>query len=481
MFLVIVLTLLVVLIGLHWAGFFTYTPADLPPFSDIAYAIDPSILKEAKRDYNKIIDTIFAVLNTQTALIDNNVSENNPNAQHPLMAALDEELNPVMDRIAKKYTADVKARLLKYFVLKHIRVILDNYYIGPHIYIAVPDLPEFNIKAFPFTYDAKRRPGMKTKKGSTIAPFKYFAKNIPEKIRPQVAALYDGILKKYMRAFNKVVSELPEVNLKTIQTIDMNRQLKRYGPMIAKDFETIQKIFGANVSRTIKAIFVQNLLPLLNKFYKGPAINYVLPITVPSNPQIVLINFPNTNKENIIRVVPGCPKGLVLQTTVIDKIKGIVNNECILPTTKDYSKLSTKEIECPAGQALQTTLMDSKRNIRIYECVVPRRVVQPQVLPTFNVNTVVNNVSSYVTNKASNSRNAPRFTFPQLASSPALSSSPVYRAPSFESKAFAAPPALPKALTNLASSPARPLTTTFSASSTVSSPTSSSSSAMSRK
>ena len=79
MFLVIVLTLLVVLIGLHWAGFFTYTPADLPPFSDIAYAIDPSILKEAKRDYNKIIDTIFAVLNTQTALIDNNVSENNEN------------------------------------------------------------------------------------------------------------------------------------------------------------------------------------------------------------------------------------------------------------------------------------------------------------------------------------------------------------------------------------------------------------------
>jgi len=477
MFLVIVLTLLVVLIGLHYAGFFTYRPSDLPPFADIAFAIEPSVLKEAKRDYNKVIDTVFAVLNSQTALIDNNVSDLAPGAQHPLMAAIEEELNPIMDRISKKYTAEVKARLLKYFVLKHIRVILDNFYIGPHIYFAVPDLPAFNIKAFPFVYDAKRRPGMKPKKASTIAPFKYFAKNIPDKIKPQISSLYDNIVKKYMRAVNKVVSELPEVNFKTIQTIDMAKQLKRYGPMIAKDFETIQKLFGANVSRTIKSILVHNFLPLLNNFYKGPAINYVLPITIPSDPQLVLINFPNTNKENIIKVVPGCPKGLVLQTTVIDKIQGIVVNECILPTTKDLSKLSTRKLECPPGQSLQTTLVDSKRNIRLYECVVPNKVVKPQAssLPVVNLNQIANQVSTKFSN-GSMALRAPTMTFPQTVTTPVLSSSPIYKAPVLASK-----PSLPS-IAKAISSPARPLTTTFTASSTASSPSSSSSSsAISRK
>ena len=35
------------------------TPSDLSPFSDFQYAIEPSVLKDAKQDYNAIIMTLF--------------------------------------------------------------------------------------------------------------------------------------------------------------------------------------------------------------------------------------------------------------------------------------------------------------------------------------------------------------------------------------------------------------------------------------
>jgi hypothetical protein len=190
--LIILLVLLVVLIVMYFLGYFTYTAADLPPFSDFAYAIDPSVLKEAKRDYNKFIDTIFNVLNNQTQLLNNSAFETK-SGPPPIMSAIEEELQPLYARFAEKYTPEIRGKLLKYFICKHIKVLLDNYYLGPHIYIAVPDLPSLHIKAFPFTYDAKRQPGSKPARGSTIAPFKYFAKNIPDKIRPKVAALYENV------------------------------------------------------------------------------------------------------------------------------------------------------------------------------------------------------------------------------------------------------------------------------------------------
>jgi len=465
MSLVVVLVLLLVLITLYLFGYFNVTPADLPPFSDIKYAIEPSVLKQAKEDYNKIVDTVFNVLNSQTDVLDNSAFESKNGAPPPLIAAIEEELQPLLRSIAAKYTPAVAGKLIKYFACKHVKVLLDNYYIGPHIYFAVPDFPQFQIRAFPFIYNAKRRPGQKPRRASTLAPFKYFAKNIPDRIRPQVAGLYDDVLKRYMRAFNKAVAHLPELNVNTIKTIDMNKTLKKYGPMIAKDLDTIQKLFGANVSRTVKTILTHNVLPLLNRYYKGPAINYTIPLTVPTNPHIVLVNFPNTNENDIIKVVQGCPKNQVLQTTVIDKTKGIVVNECIFPTNRSLSNLSTKRIECPAGKSLQTTLIDSKKSVRVFECVDPVKAAQTGFgLPNFNMNGMASpSAPSY--GGAVSSPQAPQMMAPTTMSSQMKMASPQMMNMQRQSQPILRMPP---------SSPAKPLTTTFSSPSSSSAVSSSS-------
>jgi len=508
MALIILLVLLVVLIVMYYLGYFTYTASDLPPFSDLSYAIDPSVLKEAKRDYNKLINTVFNVLNNQTQLLNNSVFDSVAGPP-PLISAIEEELQPLYARFAEKYTPEIRGKLIKYFVCKHIKVLLDNYYLGPHIYIAVPDIPMFNIKAFPFTYDAKRRPGTKPAKGSSIAPFKYFAKNIPDNIRPKVAALYDDILKRYMRAFNKAVVKLPELNMQTIMTININSTLQRYSKMIARDLETIQKLFGANVSRTVQAILTHNLLPLLNKYYKGPAINLAIPLTVPSNPHIVLVNFPNTSSSNIIQVEPGCPPNQVLQTTVLDKEKGIIVNECILPTNRDLTKISTVPLECPAGQALQTTLIDVKKNVKSYECVAAtsRKMSPPsmsqmsppnmsqmfggsQFMPSPPTMSFPNNTPAtpamQMTPRTFSQKTMT--TIPQPATAmpmpkPAVISSPPMAMPKPVAISTPIPPkAMAKPLVSMPmSSPAKPLTTTFSSPSTSSASSSSVSSSVTTK
>jgi hypothetical protein len=59
---------------------------------------------------------------------------------------------------------------------------------------------------------------------------------------------------------NDCENKLPELNMQTIMTININSTLQRYTKMIARDLDTIQKLFGANVSRTVKAILIHNLL-----------------------------------------------------------------------------------------------------------------------------------------------------------------------------------------------------------------------------
>jgi hypothetical protein len=340
--LVVILVLLVVLIGLYYCGYFTTKAADLSPFSDFSYAIEPSLLKDAKKDYNKIIATVFNVLNNQ--LINDNPSQMvTPNS--PLIMALQEELEPLFEKLNRKYNPEIKAKIVKYFFCKHLIVLLDNFYLGPHIYIQVPDMPWLNIRAFPFVYDAKRQPGVKPKKASTLAPFKYFDKNIPIGIRPKVAALYDDIVKRYMRAFNRSVSTLPELNWNTLQSINMNKIMQKYSIMIKKDMDTIQLLFGANIARVIKQVFIVNILPILNMYYKGPAINLSIPATIPTNPHIISINFPNTNKADIIKVQPGCPDNQVLQTTIVDKEKGIKTYECV--SNIRYTPKSTTPLSMP--------------------------------------------------------------------------------------------------------------------------------------
>ena len=334
--LVVVLVLLVVLITLYYFGFFNSRASDLPPFSDISYAIEPSVKKMAKKDYNRIIATVFSVLNNQL-LNDGKADLMSPGS--PVIAAIQEELEPLLEKISKKYTPELRAKIVKYFVCKHLVVLLDNFYLGPHIYVTVPDIPWLNIRAFPFVYDAKRVPGVKPARASKLAPFKYFAKNIPVSIRAKVASLYDDILRRYMRAFNRAVSNLPELNWQTLQSINMNSIMQRYSIMMKKDMDTIQLLFGANIARVIKQIFIVNVLPILNMYYKGPAINLSIPATIPTNPHIISINFPNTNQADIIKVQPGCPDNQVLQTTIIDKEKGLKSYECI-SNLKNVNQLS---------------------------------------------------------------------------------------------------------------------------------------------
>lgn len=308
--LIVLLLILCVLIVLYMCGFFTYRASDLSPFKDFEYAIDPSLKKQARHDYNKIIKTIFYILNSQTRKLDESqILKPSSRGGPPLLEELNKELKPLLDLISEKYTPEIKGKLIKYFICKHIVAILDNYYTGPHIYIEVPDIPYYGIKAFPFIYDAKRLPGTKPGKGSKIAPFKHFVHNIPIGIRKDVTKLYDHLLRKYMRIINSLVSKLREVNIKTLRAIDWSDFMKKNSLDIQDDLFKIQRIIGLNSAYLLQSILMINVLPLLNKYYTGPSINFTIPANIPANPHLLTINFPNVDKSQIFTVKPGCLEG----------------------------------------------------------------------------------------------------------------------------------------------------------------------------
>ena len=192
--------------------------------------------------------------------------------------------------------------------------ILDNYYLGPPINIDIPDIPSYYIKGFNFTYEAKRVKGTIPINGSNLAPFKYFIHNIPLNIRDSVIALYDHLLRKYMRILNNLVSKLTVVNMQTLYSINWNEFIQKNIIVIQEDLLKIQRIFGTNIADLIKSILMVNVLPILNKFYKGPSINLIIPVNIPSTPQLLTINFPNINPENIFTVEQGCMNGEMIQT-----------------------------------------------------------------------------------------------------------------------------------------------------------------------
>jgi len=306
--LLIILLIQIILLILHYFGYFDKTPADLPPFKNISYGIKPSLKREAKKDYNQIIYTIFNVLNNQPKITNEIINSGK------LMDDINKELNPLLDKLSVKYTDEIKGQIVKYFIIKHVIVLLDNYYTGPNIYLNIPDVPSLSIRAFPFLYTAKRKSGDESVKGSTLPPFKYLVRNIPIKIRDKVASLYDYLLIKYFGIINSAVIGLDEINNTSIYSINYNRIIRKNILVVQEDLLRIQRIFGPNISELIKSILIENILPLMNKYYSGPSINITVPASIPSMPQIVSINFPNTNKDDIFTVKEGCLKGEKLET-----------------------------------------------------------------------------------------------------------------------------------------------------------------------
>jgi hypothetical protein len=112
------------------------------------------------------LTTIFSVLNKQ-------IASSEPVNVNVLTADINKELNPILVKLEKNYTDEIKSKLMKYVICKNVIEILDNYYLGPPINIDIPDYPSYYIKGFNFKYEAKRVKGIVPVKGSTLSPFKY--------------------------------------------------------------------------------------------------------------------------------------------------------------------------------------------------------------------------------------------------------------------------------------------------------------------
>jgi hypothetical protein len=309
---IFLILIIILFIGFYLIRYFNITPADLSPYKDFKYAIEPSVRKQAKADYNIILNRIFFILNSKLITLDSSSSSKSSK----FIKNLNKELKPTLNEISKNYTTDQKGKIIKYFIIKHVNVLLDNYYTGPYIYLNIPDMPEFGIRAFPFTYKPKSNRNTRSKvvKGSKLAPFKYFAHNIPTEIRSKVESFYDYLLIKYTKILNSAVANLDEVNNKTIMSININSILKQNFLVIQYDLLKIQRKFGNNISDLIKSILMVNVLPLLNKYYTGPSINLKIHADIPAMPHLVSINFPNTDNTHIFKVAQGCLDGEEIKT-----------------------------------------------------------------------------------------------------------------------------------------------------------------------
>jgi hypothetical protein len=295
--LLVLLIILVALIILFAAGYFTTNPSDLQPFSEFVHLINPSLLPQAKKDYNNIVLTFLRILNNQSEQLNTKSFKN--------YKSIINEMQPVLFNLQQKYTPDIGGKLLKYFACKHVIILLDNYYNGPPINIMIPAVPLLNIESFPFVYEPKRK--RRVMNASLLAPFKYFVYNIPKKIRDEATILYDDIVYRYMMVLNETVAPLSEVNINTIKTINIQDILQKYQSMIQQDFIKIQKLLGNNMIIVIKNLFMKNIVPLLDIFYRGPGINFHSPVITNlynTPPQVITIHYPSKNKNNIFISTP---------------------------------------------------------------------------------------------------------------------------------------------------------------------------------
>jgi len=362
----VIIIILIGLIGLYLGGFFQSTspspptsppppypvptlatiqkdPSELHPFANLSEIIEPSLLPEAKKDYNKIILKFFEIINSQPYLID----ENSGKLFGPIIQA---QMIPVFTELAKKYTPSVGGKLFKYFVLKHLTVILDNYYTGPPININIPlslvptnnpflqngPMKDFIYEIIPLAFQYQSKVKAKVANASTLAPYKYFVYNIPKDIRDEVAKLYDNIVDRYIGVLNKLVAPLSEVNLETLKTLNPSLLLKEIEPMLKEDTEKIQKLLGENVPRFIIKMYNENVLPFLTNYYKGPGIYMGTPLYLapPTGPQEINIIYPN----KVFNMRPKCMSGQI--TKVVKGVKSCIDINVALKEYNDTNKTS---------------------------------------------------------------------------------------------------------------------------------------------
>jgi hypothetical protein len=294
--LLVILLILLIAIAYYTYVNMTQKPSDMHPFADLAQVIDPSVLPDAKDDYNDIILTLFDVINKQDKVLSfPNVPEYNN--------AITKAMEPKLKVFSKKYTPEVATKLLKYFVIMHITALLDNYYTGPPINLMVPANPFLRLEAFPFNYSAKT--SSKVTNASNLIPFKYLAYNIPKKIRAEVTTIYDNMFDRYAQAVNEAVSKLPEINEKTIKQVNVMALMMKYQKMMTEDLDRIKKLFGSNMYKLSKKVFMQNVVPLLDKYYKGPGIDIIrdeprFNMTAPIRK--LSIKYPNKDRKSIYEI-----------------------------------------------------------------------------------------------------------------------------------------------------------------------------------
>lgn len=297
---VIILVILVLLIAYFYINrdsvpSIITNPSDMHPFSDLAQIIDPSVLPDAKDDYNDIILTLFDVINRQGKVLSiQNFPEYNKN--------ISEVMKKKVDKFSKKYTPEVASKLIKFFVITHVTTLLDNYYTGPPINLKVPANPFPKIDAFEFKYTSKTK--SKVANASTLIPFKYLVYNIPKGIRKEVTDIYDNMIDRYAQAVNEAVSKLPEINEKTIKGINVMALMSKYQQMMTNDLNRIKKLFGDNVYKVSKKVFMKNLVPLLDKYYKGLGIEIdtVQPSPPGSPVRKLSIRYPNKDRKKIFEI-----------------------------------------------------------------------------------------------------------------------------------------------------------------------------------
>jgi len=74
--------------------------------------------------------------------------------------------------------------------------------------------------------------------------------------------------------------------------------------MMTTDLNRIKQLYGDNIYKISKNVFMKNIVPLLDTYYKGPGIDWTQDIPGNAKGSIKRINikYPNTNKKNIFEI-----------------------------------------------------------------------------------------------------------------------------------------------------------------------------------